>query len=217
MNPSQPKIYHIVHVERLASILANGCLWSDGAMRGKAPDETMIGIQHIKDRRLNENMLYSHFGLMVGECVPFYFCPRSVMLFLINKRGEDLSFKGGQGPIIHLEADLHNTVQWAEAHGKRWAFTSSNAGSRYFEDWADLSQLGQINWSAVRARKWSGLGIDPNIKEKKQAEFLVEEQFPWELVERVGVLTRAVGLQVHDAFQQIGHRPKVEILPNWYY
>ena len=30
--PAQPKIYHIVHVDRLASIVADGCLWSDAVM-----------------------------------------------------------------------------------------------------------------------------------------------------------------------------------------
>ena len=27
--PTEPKIYHIVHVDRLASIIADGYLWSD--------------------------------------------------------------------------------------------------------------------------------------------------------------------------------------------
>lgn len=27
--PAQPKIYHIVHVDRLPSIIADGCLWCD--------------------------------------------------------------------------------------------------------------------------------------------------------------------------------------------
>ena len=30
--PTHPKIYHIVHVDRLASIMADGALWSDAAM-----------------------------------------------------------------------------------------------------------------------------------------------------------------------------------------
>ena len=30
--PAQPKIYHIVHVDNLASIVADGCLWSDAVM-----------------------------------------------------------------------------------------------------------------------------------------------------------------------------------------
>ena len=45
-----------------------------------------------------------------------------------------LAYTGGQEPIVHLEADLHQTVAWAEQNRLRWAFTLSNAGSYYFED-----------------------------------------------------------------------------------
>lgn len=95
-------------------------------MRGKTNVDTAIGMSTIKQRRLNENSLMSHFGLMVGDCVPFYFCPRSVMLFLIHKQSQELSFKGGQEPIIHLMSDLHAAVGWANENNKRWASTLSN-------------------------------------------------------------------------------------------
>ncbi len=216
--PSEPKIYHIVHADRLASILTDGCLWSDAEALRRASPGTTIGMSSIKLRRLNENMLYSHFGLMVGDCVPFYFCPRSIMLFLINQANHpDLDYRGGQGPIIHLQADLHATVAWAQAQAKRWAFTLSNAGSRYFEDRADISQLGDINWSAVNARKWSGAGIDGALKEGKQAEFLIEEHFPWSLVERIGVRSQAIYQQVTGLLTGKQYRPSVAILPEWYY
>ena len=72
------------------------------------------------------------------------------MLYLIYQGNHpDLEYRGGQGPIIHLESDLRQTVEWAEAQGQRWAFTLGNAGSRYFEDRSDLNQLGEIDWNAV--------------------------------------------------------------------
>ena len=53
-------------------------------------------------------------GLNVGDCVPFYFCPRSVMLYLIHRANHpELDYRGGQGPIVHLEADLHEAANWA--------------------------------------------------------------------------------------------------------
>ena len=85
-----------------------------------------------------------------GKRLPFYFCPRSVMLYMMSVRSEQLTYKGGQGPIVHLVADLQATVAWAAANAKRWVFTLSNAGSYYFEDRADLAHLGDINWDAVR-------------------------------------------------------------------
>lgn len=70
----------------------------------------------IKQRRLSELRLISHPDLHVGDCVPFYFCPRSIMLYLINQANHpDLQYRGGQGPIIHFEVDLHASVTWAQS------------------------------------------------------------------------------------------------------
>ena len=209
--PDHPKLYHICHVDRLPSIVASGGLLSDAAVQQQTLAGTMIGMSNIKQRRLTELQLASHPGLFVGQCVPFYFCPRSVMLYLIHRQNAGLAYRGGQGPIVHLEADLQATVAWAQQHRRRWAFTASNAGSRYFDDWADLAQLSNVDWNAVQARHWIG------CKEGKQAEFLLEHSFPWGLVERIGVLSAPVHAQAAHALPVAGHRPPVEIRPDWYY
>ena len=133
------------------------------------------------------------------------------MLYMMHVRSSELSYKGGQAPIIHLEADLHETVAWANANNRRWAFTLSNAGSRYFEDRADLANLNEIEWDAVQARMWT------QCKEAKQSEFLLEESFPWGLVRRVGVSNNIVYGQVLNALQQQVHKPTVEVKADWYY
>ena len=215
--PNQPKIYHIVHVDNLASIVSDGFLWSDAAMAGRQGTGTTIGISSIKQRRLWKP-LRSHRGLKVGDCVPFYFCPRSVMLYVISRGNHpELEYRGGQTPIVHLESDLRATVAWADSNGRRWAFTSSNAGSYYFEDYSDLRDLGKISWDAVEAHQWSGTGIDPSVKEAKQAEFLVEGSFPWKLVSRIGIQSQNIYAKVQTALQGAGYRPTVEIKGDWYY
>lgn len=210
--PPQPKIYHIAHVDRLPSIVATGGLLSDAMVQAQALGGTMIGMNHIKQRRLTELQLACHPGLFVGACVPFYFCPRSVMLYLIHRRNAELAYQGGQAPIIHLQADLGAVVAWANAQPARWAFTLSNAGSYFFEDRNDLACLGEINWTAVQANNWSG-----GLKEGKQAEFLLEQYFPWHLIEGIGVQSATVYRQVVNALPVHGHRPPVEVRPDWYY
>jgi hypothetical protein len=209
--PDHPKLYHICHVDRLASIIASGGLLCDAAVQEQAVAGTGVGMNHIKRRRLTELRLASHPTLFVGECVPFYFCPRSVMLYAIHRQHPQLIYKGGQEPIVHLEADLRTVVAWADAQGRRWAFTLSNAGARYFEDRADLTHLDELDWDAVAARDWR------QCREGKQAEFLVEREFPWHLVERIGVSSPRVHGLVANALPAQGHRPRVEILPDWYY
>jgi hypothetical protein len=209
--PAQPKIYHICHVDRLPSILASNGLFSDARALQHALPGTMVGMSNIKQRRLTELRLESHPTLFVGQCVPFYFCPRSVMLYLMYRRNTELAYQGGQDPIIHLEAGLHETVAWANANSRRWAFTLSNAGSYYFEDRADLAWLREINWDAVQANSWG------QYKEAKQSEFLLEESFPWGLVRRIGVSNNNVYGQVLNALHQQKHKPTVEVKTDWYY
>jgi len=55
------------------------------------------------------------------------------------------------------------------------------------------------------------------VKESKQAEFLVHESFPWNLVARVGVHSLNVRSQVEVFLQAPRHRPGVEVRLDWYY
>lgn len=209
--PVNPKIYHIVHLDRLASVIASGGLWCDARVVRDGAAGTTIGMSGIKARRLHQLTLESHPGLYVGQCVPFYFCPRSVMLFLIHKQNSELDYQGGQGPIVHLEADLYRSVAWAVENDRRWAFTLSNAGSNYFEDRCELGRLVEINWDAVRERYWQA------VREQKQAEFLMEDTFPWGLIERIGVSSPQMYQQVMNVLPVGGHRPTVEVKYDWYY
>ena len=69
--------------------------------------------------------------------------------------------------------------------GRRWAFTLSNAGARYAQ-----FRSPSHDWTRSTGMP-SATGLRPTeVKEGKQAEFLVDEFFPWHLVERIGVHSR---------------------------
>ncbi|PYJ24542.1 MAG: hypothetical protein DME91_08580 [Verrucomicrobia bacterium] len=69
----------------------------------------------------------------------------------------------------------------------------------------------------MRTTRWSGAGIAPTFKEGKQAEFLVEEFFPWKLIERIGVRSQRVYQQVSNQLSRLEHRPRLELRSEWYY
>lgn len=132
------------------------------------------------------------------------------MLYMFHKDNHpEIEYHGGQEPIIHLEADLFQVVKWVNGNNKRWAFTLSNAGSRYFEDRADLGRLNEINWNAVNEQYWA------ECRDEKQAEFLLEEKFPLELVERIGVYSSNYLQRVSNVY--VDHPPRIEIKREWYY
>ena len=87
------EIYHIVHIDRLSSIVRSGFLYSDAEARRESIGGTAIGISSIKRRR-PRTPLRSRQGLCVGDCVPSYFCPRSEMLYKANQG--DVSFLEGR-------------------------------------------------------------------------------------------------------------------------
>ena len=209
--PARPKIYHILHVDRLASVVQSGGLLSDSQMADRPNVGTMIGMLHIKERRLRK-ALSSHPELHVGDCVPFYFCPRSVMLHKISlSTSPDLPYHGGQDPVVHLEADLYETVEWAKQADCRWVFTTSSAASRHFVDYADIDRLDQIDWSAVEATYW------PDKRDEKQAEFLIERFFPWHLVSRIGCRTRATERLASEVVMAADAQLPVHVMRTWYY
>jgi hypothetical protein len=213
MSPRTPKIYHITHLENLPQIVDNA-LWSDAERIRRGLDCTIVGMSEIKRRRLEELEVDCHPGTKVGEYVPFYFCPRSIMLFLLHKGNHpDLTYHGGQRPIVHLEADLRAVVDWAASIGRRWAFSNGNAGARYTAFFNSIDQLNLLDWKAINEDDWR----DPIVKDRKQAEFVVAESFPWGLVERIGVIDKDAAEQVAYVIRSADHKPSIVVARSWYY
>lgn len=214
MKPRKPKIYHITHVENLRQIIVSGGLLSDAVLQKQGGPEQSIGMSSIKKRRNEELIVKCHPDTKVGEYVPFYFCPRSVMLYVIYRANNlELTYRGGQEPIIHLEADLYNVIRWAETHNIRWAFSLSNAGAYYTEFRADLSALSELDWDAIYAQDFS----NPDVKERKQAEFLVYERLPFDLVDRIGVYNLKIRARAKRALFDFMYTPKIEVRRDWYF
>ena len=206
-------IYHITHVDNLSGIIQDGCLWSDAQRIAKGLANANIGMNKIKERRLRLPV-DCHPCTTVGQYVPFYFCPRSVMLYLLYMGNHpDLTYHGGQGPIVHLAAKLKDVVGWANNNDVKWTFTATNAGAGYTIFYNDLSNFNEINWRAVNATVFR----NPEIKEGKQAEFLIFDSLPWELVAGIGVQNSKIFDKVKDILNSARHRPTVRGKKDWYY
>jgi len=212
--PANPKIYHITHIDNLPMIIEASCIWSDRQRLSQGFDCQVVGMPTIKRRRLEEIEVTCVPGTKVGEYVPFYLCPRSIMLYIFSKGNHpDLSYTGGQEPIVHLQADMNACVQWAKQNGKPIAFSTSNAGSRTADFYNKKKDLDKVDWDAVGARWFT----DSGVRERKQAEFLVFDWFPWSLVEHVGVFDQNRATLAKQAISANTHRPTISIENSWYF
>lgn len=208
------KIYHIIHIDRFRSVLSKKYLYCDSIMSQKTNSGSIIGLNNIKQRRL-ETSLSSFPDLTVGQCVPFYFCPRSVMLYVISlKNYPGLQYNDGQDNIIHLVYNLIDVLTWANNNNLRTCYTTSNAGSLYFNDYSNFSQiLTKIDWNSVYTNKWD----NKEIKEKKQSEFLIENRISISLLKNVGVYNNQVYDEAIRLLKNYNISSVVEQRKDWYY
>lgn len=204
LDPAQVAIVHITPVSNLPGILHHGGLYSDATL-SQHPHE-VIGYSHIKQRRLTEYRVPCCGNRFVGEFVPFYYCPRSPMLYTIN-RGSTGKAPGCQREIVHLVS----TVSAAIGLGRAWAISDGNAGAAHTLFSNNIAQLDALDWSAIRARQWA------TKTHQKSAEFLVADFFPWAAIQRIGCYDAQVCEQVRGIIANQAHRPEVSSQPGWYY
>lgn len=202
--PDPVLIYHITDVANLPSILRSGGLFSDATLPVAAAQ--IIGYSHIKQRRMTELRVPCCGNAFVGQFVPFYFCPRSPMLYTINLGNTD-RLPGCQRSIVHLVGRMMPATQL----GRDWAISDGNAGSYYPTYGSSIEFLDSLDWDAINARIWKGR------QHQKMSEFLVRDFLPWNLVEGIGVFDAAAEANVRDAIAGSRHQPTVTIQPDWYY
>jgi ssDNA thymidine ADP-ribosyltransferase, DarT len=204
-------IYHITHTDNLSLILEQNGLCCDNERKIRALATVGIAHNHIKERRARKRVTKSNGGTL-ADYVPFYFAPRSPMLYAIHTN-QVQGYNGTQQNIVHICSDAEVVVQ----NALPYFFTDGHAEMEISESFEDLADLGRIDWSIMQAAYWHDTNEDGDRKRRRQAEFLVRQFFPWTLVTEVGVMTERIARQVTEKLQDADPIPKVVVHREWYY
>lgn len=211
MTPIPTPIYHITHVTNLPSILADGCAWNPKLMRGRRAYKS-IAHENIQDRRSITTVSCGNGGDL-HDYVPFYFAPRSPMLYAIH-RGKVASCPEGQGRIAYLVC----TAQAVKAAGLPFVFSDGHGTMVPLTDFFDdLRDLDKIDWGVMKATYWVDTPEDGDRSRRRQAEFLIHDHFPWTMVQEIAVRNATVKAEVDAVLVGAAYRPPVAIRPGWYY
>ena len=212
MTPSDPTyIFHITALENLQNILEAGELRAKRALEQEDADYTNIAHMTIQDRR-NHTLVPCGPGGVLHDYVPFYFGPRSPMLFTLSK-GNVEGFVGGQQSIVYLVS----TVQAVQASALGFVFTDGHGIMELTDFYDDLARLGEIDWLLMSTRYWADTDEDPDRKRRRQAEFLVHERFPVRLIIGVGVMNEHIKEEAESLIQRLGLDVPVDVKAGWYY
>jgi len=221
--PTPTRLFHITAIANLPAILAAGALLSKngGAAAGiNYQNIAHAGAQGARAMRAVPNPP----GGMVHDFVPFYFAPRSPMLYAING-GRVTGCPWRQADIVHFET----TVERVTARGRPFVFYDRNATLAFSTAYTDLAHLDTaVAWDLITEAPqldgycayWQSRATVARYAdrmERRQAEFLVRNAAPLTCMTRLGVIDAARQAQVQAMVARAGVPLAVDIMPSWYF
>ncbi|MFZ2528184.1 MAG: DUF4433 domain-containing protein [Rhodococcus sp. (in: high G+C Gram-positive bacteria)] len=177
--PKPTYIAHFTHIDNLAAITRHG-LFSDTRTRAESVPFSEAGEPAIKSRR-REQRVKADPGGVVADYVPFYYAPRSPMMYRLHRGGVP-TFTGNTHDLVYLVTSIEHLIY----HGHRLVFTDRNAAAKFAvhsNRVTDLDDL--VDWDLMTADDWSNTDDDPDRKSRRMAECLAYEGVIWDAITQV--------------------------------
>lgn len=204
-------IYHFTHAKNLPAILANGQL----QCKSRLPNsDQLVNVSHdsVQEKRRNKGVGCDPGGIL-HDYVPFYFAPRSPMMYVISRGGVE-GYDSNTTPLIYLVS----SVERVRETGLKFVFSDGHpivALSNLYNNPADLDK---VDWDVMAMRYWADTKDDPDRARRRQAEFLVHGSLPLDAVEQLAVKTPGIKRKLEDYLVEKwpDHVKPVRLERDWY-
>ena len=80
-----------------------------------------------------------------------------------------------------------------------------------------LDDLANVDFDLMQATMWNDTLGDGDRKRRRQAEFLVHQFLPWQLINGIAVINADMQQQVQEILQEMNRNKRVEVRRHWYY
>jgi len=200
---------HFTHIDHLPSILADG-LVADSRVGDRLRHE--VGGRGVKDQRRRAAVPLPPGGV-VSDYVPFYFAPRSPMMFAI-KGGRVPEYGTDTEPLIYLVS----TVERLDELGCRMLFTRRNAALRNAEFTDSIGQLDRhVDWALMQERYWKNTDQDGDRRSRRMAECLVPGVVPPAAILHLVTFNARYQANARSILSQADAMIAVRVEPDWYF
>jgi hypothetical protein len=192
-------------------MIAHG-IWSDRLAAEHSLTAISIAHSHLKERRAGRKVPIGPAGTL-ADYVPFYFAPRSPMLYALHKgnvavHGSDCT------RIVYLVT----SVQELRSRGLAVLATDRHAVMSYARFTADDAEFTDfVDWPLMGQRWWHDVPEYPDRSERRQAELLVHRCVPWDSIRGVAAQTDAVSAEVRTMVGPSGSPTRIAVKPEWYF
>jgi hypothetical protein len=209
LGPDAAHIFRITHVRNVPWILAHGldCKSSNIADPAFVP----IGMSELIEKRSTRAVPVPPAGSL-GDYVPFYFTPWSVMLYNI-KTGHNNVTRRANPEIAILVSSLHTLKRF----GVDFVFTNGHAYMQETDYFTDLANLGEIDWEILRRKDFQRDPEDPGKIGRYQAEALVHRHLPVGALHGIACYDDATKSMIETQVQRQNLELPVKAIPQWYF
>lgn len=220
--PNPVRLFHITAIANLPGILAAGSLLAKNQTIAAGIQYQNIAYQGAQTNR-SQKPAPNPPGGTLHDYVPFYFAPRSPMLYTIN-RGNVPGCQWRQADIVHLETTVDLVLQT----GSPFVFYDRNATLAFSQAFTDLAHLSRVAWDLLTepptldgfCRFWNNIPANARYAdrmERRQAEFMVKDRVPLQHLLKVGVISETQAATVRALCLREGVTLPVEVKPDWYF
>ncbi len=206
-----PDIYHITHVKNITSILGQGGLYCDNTVSEKVLNPKTIAYVNLKSRRAVTPVPIGPKGTL-SDYVPFYFAPRSPMLYVISRGGVP-GYTDGQEQVVYLVS----STELIQQNNLPFVFTDGHASVAFSQFFDNLTNLNRVDWKIMRETYWRDTVKDGDRSRRRNAEFLVYQFVSWALIQEISVMSTQIARVIDTMIGAVNPRPNVVIRRNWYY
>jgi hypothetical protein len=204
------RICHFTHLRNLAAIISLGRVLCKSQLVSAGTEYDDIAAQDIQRKRASK-MVPCGPGGPLPDYVPFFFAARSPMLYFIWRHVD--IYPEGQEPLVYLVSN----AQAVQDTGLPFVFTDGHPIMRLTNYYDDLADLTNIDWEVMNSTWWNDTEELPDRQRRREAEFLVYDALPWELVTGLVVINDNMRRRVEHILEATDHKPPVRVVPGWYY
>lgn len=225
--PSPVFLFHVTAFQNLENIFVSGAIKSKNLLRAENINYVNIACNSIQDKRARTFVLDTNKTL--HDFVPFYFAPRSPMLYKIINNDVPEAEETNQENFVYLVSSVDDLSD------QDFVFTDYQAIVTYASFYNDLSDLNKICWDLLLEHPhlpepnppFGGyckffLNNDQNPryvkrKEARLAEFLVFPQVSIDKIYMIVVKTESMKEYVQNLLHKYNINVTVEVRADWYF
>jgi hypothetical protein len=209
LNPERGLLFRITHRDNLPWLLANGVHCANGV---RDPGFVPIGNPDLIDRRASFQVPIPPGGTL-ADYVPFYFTPKSPMLYNILSGWAGLK-RRTNAEIVFIISSV-SSMNKAEV---RMLFTDRHAvmgAARWEHDPAKLATM--IDWDILQRRDFARDDAYPDKKDRYQAEALAYRNVPVEALIGIACGSESAQAQIEALVGDLGLPIPVRARADWYF